>query len=322
MFIWGNASKMGAALGTLILSYLGMRLWVFTSVSQPAYQVDTSLMPPATPVESLVSEQAKNASNEAWPTLVKRPEGDYLTSSSLSVILPVHNEEAIIAHTITRSLQFLNRWVPDFEVMVVNDGSTDNTKLILEDLAMAHPWVRIIDHPVNLGYGAALASGFEAATKDLIFFMDSDGQFDIRDLEPFFPLIQYYHAVLGYRIDRQDTQMRKLNALGWKMLIRVAFGVRVRDIDCAFKLFRADFFQEYRLETRGAMINTEILYKWTRAGYTYTQMGVHHLPRKGGRATGAKPTVILRALKELVVYTLKWRYEAVRRVRTKITVRL
>ena len=139
--------------------------------------------------------------------------------------------------------------------------------------------------------------------------MDSDGQFDIRDLARFFPLIEEYGAVLGYRIHRQDSWMRKLNAWGWKKLVGFVFGVHARDIDCAFKLFRAEFFRSHRLETRGAMINAEILYKLARAGYTYTELGVQHLPRRAGKATGAKLRVILRALGELFLYAEKWRKE-------------
>src|SRR5437660_3171642 len=139
--------------------------------------------------------------------------------------------------------------------------------------------------------------------------MYSDGQFDIADLERFFAFIDEYDAVLGYRIARQDTWVRKLNAVGWKMLVRLVFGLRVRDVDCAFKLYRAKFFHEHLLETRGAMINTEILYKFTRAGYTYTQLGVRHLPRRGGRATGAKPAVIARAFREMFIFARKWHHE-------------
>jgi glycosyltransferase involved in cell wall biosynthesis len=167
----------------------------------------------------------------------------------------------------------------------------------------------VITHEVNQGYGAALVSGFEAADKDLSFFMDSDGQFDIRDLIGFLPFIDEYDAVIGYRIDRQDTWMRKLNAWGWKMLVRLVFGIQVRDVDCAFKLYPAEFFRQHRLETRGAMINTEILYKFRRAGYTYRQIGVHHLPRRAGRATGASPRVIIRAFTELFAYARKWHRE-------------
>lgn len=232
-----------------------------------------------------------------------------IARASLSVVLPAHNEEIAIANTVNSVLETLAQWMTDFEVIVVDDGSQDSTGAILDSIATTNPHLKVIHHEVNKGYGAALVSGFEAGSKDLAFFMDSDGQFDIRDLERFFPLLSEYDAVLGYRIKRQDTWMRKLNAWGWKILVRTVFGVRVRDVDCAFKLYTARFFREHRLETRGAMINTEILYKFGRAGYTYTQVGVQHLPRNGGKATGAKPAVILRAFHELFTYAWKWRRE-------------
>lgn len=228
---------------------------------------------------------------------------------SLSVILPAHNEEEVIATTVHTVIDTLSNWTIDHEVIVVDDGSQDHTGAILDTIASTHPCLKVIHHSVNQGYGAALVSGFEAASKDLAFFMDSDGQFDIHDLERFFPLIGAYDAVLGYRVDRQDTWMRKVNAWGWKILVGMVFGVYVRDVDCAFKLYPASFFRDHKLETRGAMINTEILYKFTRAGYSYTQVGVRHLPRLGGQATGAKPSVILRAFRELFIYALKWNRE-------------
>ncbi len=229
--------------------------------------------------------------------------------TSLSAVLPAHNEEAAIAETVTSVLGTLATWMSDFEVIVVNDGSQDRTGEILDGLAGENSHLRVIHHAVNQGYGAALVSGFEASGKDFVFFMDSDGQFDIHDLERFFPLLTEYDAVLWYRIKRQDTWMRKVNAWGGKMLVRLIFGVRVRDVDCAFKIYKGSFFREYRLETRGAMINTEILYKLRRAGYTCTEVGVHHLPRNGGKATGAKPIVILRAFRELFTYARKWRHD-------------
>lgn len=243
--------------------------------------------------------------------IAQEDEGKINTAHRLSVVLPAHNEEAAIAETIQSVVSVLDEWGLDFEVIVVNDGSKDRTQGIVEEIAVGDRRVRLLNHPVNQGYGAALVSGFEAVSGDktLVFFMDSDGQFDIRDLERFFALIEEYDAVLGYRIHRQDTWVRKLNAWGWKMLVRLVFGLRVRDVDCAFKLYPAQFFRDHRLETRGAMINTEILYKFTRAGYTYTERGVHHLPRHGGRATGAKPSVIVRAFREMFTFARKWRRE-------------
>jgi Glycosyl transferase family 2 len=231
-----------------------------------------------------------------------------ISSHSLSIILPTYNEEQVIASTVSDILGVLSSWHMDFEVLVVNDGSTDHTAAIVETIADMYPQVRLVTHSTNQGYGAALASGFTAAAKELTFFMDADGQFDIRDLQQFFPFIDEYDAVIGYRIDRQDSWMRKLNAWGWRLLIDGVLGVHVRDIDCAFKLLHTEFLHQHPLETRGAMINAELLYKLARAG-CYREIGVHHHPRKGGRAAGARPGVILRAMQELFSSARRWRRE-------------
>lgn len=261
-----------------------------------------------TRIESNVEQHKSSALNTQNQALPPTP-GKIKLAYSLSIILPAHNEEVAIGETVRSVRDAVSVWTQDFEIIVVNDGSKDRTREIVESLIADDTRIRLINHSQNQGYGAALVSGFEAITKELVFFMDSDGQFDIHDLERFFPLIDTYDAVLGYRIQRQDAWMRKLNAWGWKMLVRLVFGLRVRDIDCAFKLYRAAFFRTHRLETRGAMINTEILYKFTQAGYTYTEVGVHHLPRRGGSATGARPAVIMRAFRELFVFALKWRLQ-------------
>ncbi|GCE27356.1 hypothetical protein KDA_28400 [Dictyobacter alpinus] len=271
---------------------------------------------------SLATGQLAMSSQEEW-LVQTRPQGvsapttteEARLAQSLAVVLPAYNEEAVIEKTVSLATLALQKWTNDFEIVVVNDGSQDRTRQIVEQLIISEPRIRLINHPVNKGYGAALATGFHAVSKDLVFFMDSDGQFDIDDLERFFPLIENYDAVLGYRNPRHDPWIRKLNAWGWKQLVRLAFGIQVRDIDCAFKLYRADFFQSLNLETRGAMINTEILYKLKRDGRTYTEVGVKHLPREEGQATGAKPQVIIRAFKELFIYARKWRKEEYAKLR-------
>jgi glycosyltransferase involved in cell wall biosynthesis len=232
---------------------------------------------------------------------------------SISVVLPAYNEERNISETLLTVLSALSQWQRDFEILVVNDGSVDHTGAIVAELASQHSQIHLINHTTNKGYGAALVSGFEAATKELIFFMDSDGQFDIEDLDEFFPYIDDYDAVIGYRIDRQDSWMRKLNAWGWKCLLGWISHIHVRDVDCAFKLIHTEFLHEHPLETRGAMINAEFFYRLRQAGCRYREIGVQHYPRRGGRATGAKLSVILCALRELFVSAHTWRREEQKR---------
>ena len=311
--LWANASKAAAIVGTAMLSYLGMRLWVFAGTSrtkESEKQRERASLASTGAREKQYSGHLGGLSNGVEAALPVTKENTFRTSRSLSVVLPAYNEEAVIAEAVYGITSMLTPWVQDFEVIVVNDGSRDTTKAIVEYIMATDSRVRIIDHQVNQGYGAALVSGFEAATKDLVFFTDSDGQFDPHDLEPFFSLVEKYDVVLGYRMKRQDTWMRKINAWGWNLLVSLLLGVRVRDVDCAFKLYRADFFHKHRLETRGAMINAEILYKLKRYGYTYTQVGVRHLPRRSGQATGARLSVIVQALRELFTYTWKWHREA------------
>ena len=232
-----------------------------------------------------------------------------LLTMSLSVVLPAYNEEYTIEETVRHVSSVLQQWAREFEIVVVNDGSHDQTGSILALLAQEDTHLNVVTHPVNRGYGAALVSGFAAASKELTLFMDSDGQFDIEDLRLFFPYIDQYDAVLGYRIERQDAVLRKLNAWGWMLVVRLMLGVNVRDIDCAFKLYKTRYIHEITLETRGAMINAEMLYKFKHLGHTWQQVGVHHLPRRGGKATGANIKVILKAFKELFVYGLRWRFQ-------------
>ncbi len=256
----------------------------------------------------------RNEVPDATQPLYKERGEKFEGRHGISIVLPAYNEEAVIGATLGEVLNVMRAWGMDFEVIVVDDGSTDRTGFIVAAVMEIEPRVRMVTHEHNQGYGVALVDGFAMATKELTFFMDSDGQFDIRDLAQLMVFIDEYDAVIGYRLERQDTWMRKLNAWGWKILVREVLGVRVRDIDCAFKLLHTDFLHEYPLETRGAMINAELLYKLKRAGCTYREVGVQHLPRRGGRATGARLSVILRAFRELFSFAHKWRREKQKRM--------
>ena len=225
-----------------------------------------------------------------------------ITQRGLSVVLPAYNEEAVIGQTVTRCLGVLAALAPDFEVIVVDDGSRDRTGAIADALASAHPQhVRVIHNRPNRGYGGALMAGFEAAAKELAFFMDSDGQFDIADIATLLALReQGQRVVLGYRQHRNDPPIRLLNAWGWNRLVRLLFGVRVRDVDCAFKLFDTALMRLCAIHAEGAMWNTELLVKLRTLGIPFVEVAVGHYPRQHGSATGANLRVIVHAFRELL----------------------
>lgn len=231
-----------------------------------------------------------------------------LARHSLSVVLPVYDEEHAILVTLADVTRTLDKWGAAYEVIVVDDGSRDRTGALVAACAARDPRVRLVTHTINQGYGGALASGFAAATSDLTLFMDADGQFAISDLALLLAQVDDVDAVLGYRIRRRDSWMRLANAAGWQAAVWLALGVRVRDLDCAFKLLRTDFLHTYPPTTRGALINAELVYTLARIGATYREVGVRHLPRRGGRATGAHPRVIARALRDLAHYAWRWRW--------------
>ena len=220
-------------------------------------------------------------------------------SVSISVFFPCYNEQDNVAQTVNRALAVLEKLGADFEVIIVNDGSSDSTGRIADEIAGQNSRVKVVHHPTNLGYGAALQSGFKTAAKKLVFYTDGDGQFDINEMPPLLPLMMQYDIVSCYRLNRQDNLIRKINGWCWTKLVCLLFGMKIRDVDCAFKLYKREIFDNIELTSTGALIDTEVLARAIRRGYTITQKGVHHYPREAGKQTGANPAVILRAFKEL-----------------------
>lgn len=218
----------------------------------------------------------------------------------LSIVLPAHNEEDNIDEALARATATASRLCAEHEIVVVDDGSTDTTAARVERLAAADPRIRLLRHDRNRGYGEALRTGFRSARLDLVFFTDADNQFDFDELERFLPWIDQVDVVAGYRVNRQDRLMRRLNARAWNLLVRSFFYVPVRDIDCAFKLFRRYVLDSLDLESVGAMVNTELMVKLGRSGSAVVEIGVTHHPRTAGQARGAHPRVVARALVELV----------------------
>jgi glycosyltransferase involved in cell wall biosynthesis len=224
------------------------------------------------------------------------------TSLSISAVLPAYNEQAIIERTVRHVADVLRGLTSDFEVIVANDGSRDSTGALLAELQMREPelHLQVVTHEQNRGYGAALASGFDAARKDLVFLTDGDKQFDVTELAGFLATMDAQtDLVIGWRRKRADPLMRKLNALGWKTLVNLLFGYTARDVDCAFKLFRRGVWESMTVHARGATFSAEFLIKARRLGFQVTELPVGHFPRTAGSPTGARPDVIVRAFVEL-----------------------
>ncbi len=218
---------------------------------------------------------------------------------SISVFFPCYNEQENVGRTVEKALVVMEKLNADFEVIIVDDGSTDGTGKIADEIAAGNSRVKVVHHKSNLGYGSALQSGFKAATKKLVFYTDGDGQFDINEMPVLLPLMKQYDIVSCYRLDRRDSAIRKINGWCWTKLVCLLFGLKIHDIDCAFKLYKREIFDNIELSSTGALIDTEILARAARKGYSITQKGVHHYPRTAGLPSGANPRVILRAFKEL-----------------------
>ena len=220
---------------------------------------------------------------------------------SISVFFPCYNEQENIGPTVEKAIAVLEELNADFDVIIVDDGSCDGTARIAADIADRDDRVKVVHHARNLGYGAALQSGFKAATRELVFYTDGDGQFDISEMPALLELMDKYDIVSGYRLDRKDSALRRVNGWCWTKLVCLLFGLKIRDIDCAFKLYKRQVFDNIKLSSTGALIDTEILARAARKGYRITQKGVHHYRRTAGEQSGANVKVILRAFKELFV---------------------
>jgi glycosyltransferase involved in cell wall biosynthesis len=219
---------------------------------------------------------------------------------SLSVVLPAFNEEANIRAVVEDAYRTVPKIAPIFEIIVVNDGSKDRTGEICDRLVEELSNVRVVHHPQNRGYGAALKSGIKLARHDLIFFTDADGQFDFKEVAGLLEKTDSYDIVAGYRARRQDPPHRLLFAWGWNILVRLVLGVRIRDIDCAFKVFNRHVFDRVQIQSVGAMVNTEIFAQVSRFGMTVKEVPVSHFPRQHGESTGGNVAVILKAFRELI----------------------
>ena len=230
----------------------------------------------------------------------------------------MYNEEGNIEQVVTSAVAVLSEIADRYEVIVVDDGGRDRTGEIADRLAAANPHVRVVHHPVNRGYGAALRSGFEAATLPLVGFVDGDNQFDLGELSILLRALAPSRVeglapgkvegldgvdiVSGYRIRRRDPAFRRLYSFLYNQAGRLLFGIPIRDVNCAFKIYRREVLDRLvpQLRSTGALINVEMLARARKLGARVTEVGVHHFPREAGRQTGGNPAVIVHAFKEML----------------------
>jgi glycosyltransferase involved in cell wall biosynthesis len=204
----------------------------------------------------------------------------------LSVILPAYNEELNIRACVERCLETLPALVESFEVIVVDDGSRDGTAGVVQELVdRHHPSVRLLRHRRNLGYGAAITTGLRHGRGQLLFYTDSDNQFDVGELEWFLPLMHTYDVVIGFRVYRYDTVLRSMVSWVYNRIVNVLFRVHVRDVDCAFKLFRHEVIDKIDVESEDFFIDTELVARARKWNFRIIEKGVRHYPRTAGETT-------------------------------------
>ncbi len=208
-----------------------------------------------------------------------------IAAVAVSLVLPAWNESEAIARAIAEADAALRLVAADYEIIVVDDGSTDDTGSRVEHIARENAAVRLVRHQRNQGYGAALRTGFAAAEKDLVAFTDADCQFDLTELDRFVLLADRYDIVCGYRIDRKDTRLRCFYSKVYNQLVGVLLQTGVRDVDCALKMFRRDVVQNMTISGNGFLVNSEIMTQAKQHGHSVVEVGVSHRPRTQGKST-------------------------------------
>jgi len=223
-----------------------------------------------------------------------------MSFDSISGVLPAFNEEENIETAARRMCDVLaGLQLRDWEVIIVDDGSSDRTGKIADDLAAADTaHVRVFHHQPNRGYAEALKTGFTNSRHQLIFYTDSDNQFDVREISNLLPLIEHADIVNGFRIYRFDPLTRLVVSWVFNLIVRIMFRIKVRDVDCAFKLFRREVFDRVTIESKKFFVDAEVLAKARYFGFTMAEIGVRHYPRPAGRST-VRPHHVFSTLREL-----------------------
>lgn len=219
----------------------------------------------------------------------------------LSVFFPAYNEEENLEKIVRNAVKVLNSIADEWEIIIVNDGSKDKTQEIAESLRKNDKRIRVVNHEVNKGYGEALKTGFRNARYPWVAFADSDGQFDFSEIKKFTPHTQSSDLILGYRLQRADSIIRKIYGFGWSLIARILLGLVAKDYSCGFKLIKKQVFEEVEPLTAGEKVTQiELLVKAKNEGFKFSEVGVHHYPRRFGQQTGASFLVTLKSIFDLV----------------------
>ena len=233
----------------------------------------------------------------------------------ISAFFPCYNEEKNLTNLVSGCDQVLREICDDYEIIIVDDGSTDGTTAVVQDLKRQYPKIEYVRHEKNHGYGGAVYTGFKKSRYEYIFFSDGDNQFNLEEIPLLVKKISEADLVTGFRHRRADPAMRHLIAWVYGLVVRIVFGLGITDIDCAFKLFKRSTLQRIDIRnivSKGALINTEIYARMKKLNMTVIEVPVTHYARLTGKQTGASPRVILRAMAELVSLKVKLRREGLR----------
>ena len=220
--------------------------------------------------------------------------------SSISAVFPAYNDGGTIASMVAAAWIALHQVTDDFEIVVVNDGSSDYTPAMLEEIAARYPELNVITHPVNQGYGAALRSGFSAATKDWVFYTDGDSQYNPLELVNLVDTLRDgVDVVNGYKLTRNDSLIRIVIGRAYHHFVKLLFGIRIRDVDCDFRLIPRRILEEIELKSASGAICLELVKKIQDVGYVFAETPVNHYSRKYGVSQFFVPWRILRTLRQL-----------------------
>jgi glycosyltransferase involved in cell wall biosynthesis len=227
---------------------------------------------------------------------------------SLTVFFPVYNEEKNIPLLIDSASKIIPQLAKNYELIIINDGSTDNSQQVAESLIKGKSAWRLVSHQKNLGYGEVLKTGIKEATQEWLFFTDGDLQFDLKELAQFLPYTNNFQAIIGYRRKRAEGLSRTINTRLFKLYIDLLFRLHVKDIDCAFKLIKTNLLKNLNLNSGSAFTSSEILYRLKKQKIKFKELPVSHYPRQFGQATGANIKVIAKACYEALDTYLKIKF--------------